>query len=88
MNITKETTAKQLAEYAHDQNPSVIYQAANNDGSVAAWSGRWIPVAGRVIGSNDWYNIGSELLVDGKPAFDPSLYGPAPLTSSKKNGGK
>lgn len=48
-----------------------IRRAVNSNGSViAGWSdeqGRWIAVAGKVIGSGEWYSMPYELLIDGKP---------------------
>lgn len=76
--MDKNVTAQELAQQAHAARPNVIYQAATDGNSVAAWSsGRWVPVAGRLI-TGEWAELAYELLVDGKPAFDSAIYGPAP----------
>ena len=72
-------TAKELAARAMRDNPAVIYRAASDGNSVAAWhKGEWVPVAGRLIGRLGWASITVQVFVNGKPAFDPSLYGAAP----------
>lgn len=64
---------------AHESRPHIVYRAASDGNSVAAWTnGRWVPIAGRILGKGDWASIYTELLVDGKPAWDQSLFGPAP----------
>ena len=74
-----EMTASELVAIATKSKPNIIYRAATDGNSVAAWhSGRWIPVAGRMLGRGEWASIQVELLIDGKPAFDQSLYGPEP----------
>jgi hypothetical protein len=76
--MDKNVTAQELAQQAHAARPEVIYQAASDGNSVAAWhEGRWIPVAGKLI-TGGWHELPYELLVNGKPAFDPAIYGPAP----------
>ena len=71
-------TAEELAVKAHAARPNVIYQAARDGASVAAWhDGRWVPVAGKGI-DGVWYSVKFELLIDGKPAFPQGLYGAAP----------
>jgi hypothetical protein len=77
--MDKNITAEQLAELAHKARPTVHYRAAADGASVAAWSGgRWVPVAGNLIGGLGWCSMEHELFVHGKPAYDPGLYGPAP----------
>ncbi len=77
-NMTNEKTAQELATSAHAARPNVIYRAAADGNSVAAWhDGRWIPVASRII-SGGWASLPYELLVDGEPAFDQTIYGNAP----------
>ena len=72
-----ETTAVELAERAKFARPGVIYRAARDGGSVAAWKGRWVVVAARILGGG-WASVEMELMIDGKPAWDESQYGPAP----------
>lgn len=76
---TDNLTAQELAARAMRDNPAVIYRAAADGNSVAAWhNGEWVPVAGRLIGRLGWASITVRVLVDGRPAFDAALYGPAP----------
>lgn len=65
-------TALELAMKAKQSKPGVryAYGQAHGGGAVAAWSnkeGRWIPVAGQLIGSGEWYSLNVEVLVNGKP---------------------
>lgn len=79
----KETTAQELADRAHAARPGVIYRAAKDGASVAAWSdGRWVPVASRII-SGGWVSLPYELLINGKPAYDATLYGDERALSSR-----
>ena len=65
-------TAQELARKAKDAKPHVryAYGEAHGGGSVAAWSEqfqRWIPVAGQLIGSGEWYSLEHEVFIYGKP---------------------
>lgn len=72
-------TAQQLADSAHAARPNIIYRAAADGASVAAWhDGRWIPVASKLIGGLGWASLPYELLVNGKPAYSQDIYGPSP----------
>ena len=76
-------TAQELAVSAHAARPEVIYAAAADGNSVAAWSdGRWIPVASKLIGGLGWASLPYELLVNGKPAYSQDIYGPAPKSQA------
>ena len=65
-------TAQELANHAKQAKPHVryAYGMAHGGGSVAAWDAnknRWVPVAGQLIGSGEWYSLEHELLINGKP---------------------
>ena len=63
-------TAEELATIAKREKPHVryAYGQKHGGGCVAAWSNnRWVPVAGQLIGSGEWYSLTAEILVNGKP---------------------
>ena len=65
-------TAQELAIHAKHAKPHIRYAYGNahGGGAVAAWSdahSRWIPVAGQLIGSGEWYSLNAEVLINGKP---------------------
>ena len=79
MSKMANCTAEELARLAHKARPATIYRAASDGASVAAWyNGRWVPVAGKLIGGRGWASLDYELLINGKLVFYPALYGPAP----------
>ena len=66
-------TAQELARQAKEAKPHVryAYGERHGGGCVAAWStDRWVPVAGQLIGSGEWYSLNVELLINGKPIAD------------------
>ena len=70
-------TAQELAVRAKQAKPHVryAYGVSHGGGTVAAYSAehdRWIPVAGQLIGSGEWYSLEHELLIDGKPVIPQS----------------
>ena len=72
-----QMTAEALAIKAKQAKPTVryAYGVSHGGGTVAAWStqyGRWIPVAGQLIGSGEWYALEHELLINGKPVTPQS----------------
>ena len=77
-HATDGLTAEELVLRAHAARPEIVYRAARNGQSVAAWQkGRWIAVAGRTL-MGTWASIEYELLINGKPGFPAELYGEAP----------
>lgn len=65
-------TAQELATKAKQAKPHVRYAYGNahGGGAVAAYDAaqsRWIPVAGQLIGSGEWYALTAELMINGKP---------------------
>jgi hypothetical protein len=62
-------TALELATQAKQAKPHVryAYGEKHGGGCVAAWtSERWMPVAGQLIGSGEWYALEHEILMNGK----------------------
>ena len=65
-------TPQELAIKAKHAKPHVryAYGQAHGGGAVAAYDAkqsRWIPVAGQLIGSGEWYSLDVEVVVNGKP---------------------
>lgn len=70
-------TAQELAIKAKTAKPHIRYAYGEHHGGgcVAAFSeqyDRWIPVAGQLIGSGEWYSLEAELLINGQPCPPPA----------------
>jgi hypothetical protein len=59
-------TQAELLARARIDKPNVRYAGHRNGKSIAAWVGRWVPVAGLGI-NNKWYAMTSKVLVNGEP---------------------